>query len=71
MMGVALMVGLAFAPIAGAMAFLISYDEYSRHYTEKRTPALMALRSGLFAFAFFMILSVGIGFAMPLLAGGE
>lgn len=38
------------------MAWLISYDELSRHYGDRRTPALEAGRRALAALAFFLVL---------------
>lgn len=36
-------VGLFFSPIAAIMAFIISYEEYIRHYTNKKEPIKLAL----------------------------
>ncbi len=46
-----------FSPLAGAMAFLIVYQEYLHHFTDKR----MALRAGLEAGAFTLVVFLGIG----------
>ena len=56
-----LLIGLFFSPIAGLMAFLITYHEYQRHYADKQQPLRIALEAALFTFAFFMIVSVVIG----------
>jgi len=56
-----LLIGLVFSPIAGLMAFLITYHEYQRHYTDKQRPLRIALEAAVFTFAFFMIVSAVIG----------
>ena len=56
-----LLIGLILSPIAGIMAFLITYHEYQRHYTDKQQPLRIALEAALFTFAFFMIVSAVIG----------
>lgn len=59
-----LLIGLVFSPIAGLMAFLITYHEYRRHYADKQQPLKIALEAALFTFAFFMIVSVIVGIAL-------
>jgi hypothetical protein len=48
---------LVFDAIGGAMAFLISYDELSRHHPDRSTPLREALRRALVAFLFLAALS--------------
>jgi len=48
---------LVFDAIGGAMAFLISYDELSRHYPDRSTPLREALRRAVVAFLFLAALS--------------
>jgi hypothetical protein len=48
---------LVFDAIGGAMAFLISYDELSRHYPDCSTPLREAARRALVAFLFLAALS--------------
>ena len=69
MMSLALDVGLLLSPVAALMGFAISYSEYSRHYPGKRMPLLLSLRTALFVFAFFMLLSFAIGLVLPDLVG--
>jgi len=59
-----LLIGLVFSPIAGVMAFLITYHEYQRHYTDKQRPLRIALEAAVFTFSFFMIISAVIGFIL-------
>ena len=46
------------------MAFLITYHEYLRHYPSKEKPLKIALEAALFTFAFFVIVSIVIGFVL-------
>jgi hypothetical protein len=48
---------LIFAAIGAAMAFLISFDELSRHYPDRGTPLREAARRALVAFLFLATLS--------------
>ena len=59
-----LLIGLVLSPIAGLMAFLITYHEYQRHYADKKQPLRIALEAALFTFAFFMFASALIGFVL-------
>jgi len=59
-----LLIGLVFSPIAGLMAFLITYKEYEHHYPGKKEPLRLALEAAIFTFAFFMIVSVIVGIAL-------
>ena len=54
---ISFIVGLVFAPIAAAMAFLITYGEYSRHYTDKKKPLKFALEAALLAFVVFSLIA--------------
>ena len=55
---IALVVGLTLSPLAGLMAFLITYEEY-RHHFPARGPALRAsVEAGAFAFLVFLVLSL-------------
>jgi len=58
--------GLVFGTLAGLTAYLILYEEYRRHFAGNLTkPRAMALRAGLFAFAFFFLLSLAAGYVLP------
>ena len=54
--------GPVFSPLAGAMAFLIAYDEYSRHHLEKRQVILMSLRTGMVPLSVIFTLLVSTGY---------
>lgn len=55
------MIGMAFSPIAAAMAFLITYEEYRRHSLEKGWALKAALQTAVLTLVFFVGLAVGIG----------
>ena len=57
-----LIIGLIFSPIAALMAFLIIYEEYSRHNLDKKQKLKIAIQTGLFTLVAFIILALGIGF---------
>lgn len=55
-------IGLILCPIAAAMAFLITYEEYSHHYMDKKQPLKFALEAAIFTFILFAILSLLVSF---------
>ena len=62
MLRAALVLGFSFSSIAGLAAFLISYEEYSRHYKDKRKALRLSLKTAVFAFMVFLTLAIIIGF---------
>ena len=62
MLRAALVLGFSFSSIAGLAAFLISYEEYSRHYRNKREALRLSLKTAIFAFIVFLTLAIIIGF---------
>jgi integral membrane sensor domain MASE1 len=50
-----LILGSIFGVLAGASAYIITYQEYIRHFPDKARPRQMALRMALVAFLFFVI----------------
>ncbi len=50
--------GSVFVLIGSVMAFLITYEEYSRHYREKGKALRAALRTGMVALLFFSALTL-------------
>ncbi len=62
MMRTALVLGFSFSFIAGLAAFLISYEEYSRHYQDKRKAFLLSVTTAVFAFMVFLVLAIIVGF---------
>ena len=62
------LVWLMFCPIAGAMAYLITFEEYRRHFPDKRRATREAIRTAFFAFGVFAVLGVILAVLMPWLA---
>ena len=54
--------GLIFGPIAAAMAFLVTYEEYTHHYPGKAKPLRFAVEAAIFTFIVFGFLSLLISF---------
>ena len=50
---------------AAVMAFLISYEEYARHFPDKKKPRMMALEFALVAFTFFLAIGVALALLLP------
>jgi len=48
---------IVFAPIASAMAFLIVYGEYRKHFTERSIPLKIAFRTTLIVFVTLLFLA--------------
>jgi len=49
-------IGLFFSVIAGLMAFLVTYGEYSHHFAEKNKILKHSIEAGIFAFVSFVII---------------
>jgi len=56
------MIGLVFGFLAGCIAFFITYNEYEKHQFKGRRLWREAFGAGLFAFIFFLVLSVALGY---------
>ncbi len=63
-----LAIGAIFGPIAGAMAFLITYEEYGRHYLARREAVGRSLAMALVTLAFFFVLFALVGYVLDRLA---
>ena len=64
--------GIVFALLAAAMAFLISWQEYSRHFSDRRRAFRLALRTGLVTLAFFVVSAALAGLALArIIVGGR
>lgn len=59
-----LFIGLIFGLLAALMAFLITYNEYSRHYHDNRAPLAASLRTALFAFVVIFAVTAVAGYAL-------
>jgi hypothetical protein len=65
----AALIGLLFSPLAGLMAFLITYQEYSHHFPDRGAALRRALEAGIVAALFFGALSLGLALLLPYLIG--
>jgi predicted PurR-regulated permease PerM len=62
-------IGLVFCPIAAAMAFLITYEEDSRHGFARRRVIGRSLASAIVTFALFAVLAIVLGLLLPRIVG--
>ena len=62
------LVWLMFCPFAGAMAYLITFEEYRRHFPDTRRARREALRAAIFAFGVFAVLGGITALVMPWIA---
>ena len=53
------------SPLAAIMAFLITYEEYKRHYPEKRKVLKKSLEMAFFTLIFFLALGVLLAIILP------
>jgi len=60
--------GAVFGALAGACAFFISYHEYKNNWNFRGSPARMAFRSALVAFAFFFAAAIALGIVFQMVA---
>jgi len=60
-----LAVSLLFGSVAGACAFLITFNEYQHHFQDSRRTWKISLEAGLFAFLFFAGLSLVVFVFLP------
>ena len=49
---------------ASLIAFIVTYDEYSKHYIDKRMPFRLALEAAIFAFFVVLLLAIITGFIL-------
>jgi len=50
--------GVIFSVFASMTAFLISYNEYVRHFINKKQSLKLALKVAVFAFIVFLVLGI-------------
>jgi len=56
-----ILIGCVFSPLAALAAFLITYEEWSHHYTSGKEPLRHAIEAAVVAFLIFMVLTVLAG----------
>ena len=67
LMNVAIVIGVAFGPLAACMAFVITYQEYKRHYPSKsKIPLMHSLKSALVTLIVCAIVTFVAGYFIPL-----
>jgi uncharacterized membrane protein YhhN len=49
---------------ASLIAFLVTYEEYTKHYVDKRMPRRLALEAAVFAFFVVFLLAILTGFVL-------
>ena len=49
---------------ASLIAFIVTYDEYTKHYVDKRMPFRLALEAAIFAFIVVLLLAIITGFVL-------
>jgi hypothetical protein len=57
-----LLLGIIFGILAFFTSFLITYDEYQRHFINKKTALRHSFETGAFAFFLFLTISILVGF---------
>ncbi len=64
--GLFLVVGLVFGVLAGMMAFLITYEEYSHHHFDRGRLVRASLEAAGYAFLVILVLALAAGFFVNL-----
>jgi len=64
-----LIVGLFFAPLAGAMAYLVTYEEYRHHGFDARSLVWRSLQAGVAACLFFACGAIALSVILPRVFG--
>ena len=49
---------------ASLIAFLVTYEEYTKHYVDKRMPRRLAFEAAIFAFFIVFLLAIITGFIL-------
>ena len=55
-------IGAVLSLMASAMAYLISYAEYEKHFVDKWKPKVMALEAAAIIFVLFMVITLVAAF---------
>ena len=56
-----LLIGVVFGVVAGLMTYIISYNELTKHFADKRIPIRTSLKSAFVSLIFFIVLGTIIG----------
>jgi len=57
-----LMLGAVLSLIAAVMAFLITYEEYRKHFIDKRRILVMSLQSAAMIMIFFIVVTLIVAY---------
>jgi F0F1-type ATP synthase assembly protein I len=63
-------IGGTFGLLAALMAFLITFQEYTRHYADKGKVRKMAFKTAAFTLAFFLIAGLLVAILLDLFIWG-
>ncbi len=55
-------IGSLFSLAAAAMAYIISYTEYEKHFLQKKRAVVISLQSAFFIFLLFIAITLAIAF---------
>jgi hypothetical protein len=64
-------IGFIFSPIAGAMAFLITYQEYSHHHLSQGALLRRSFEAAIVAAGFFALVFLGLSLTLPYVIGNN
>ena len=66
MSNIMLYIGFGSIPafFASLIAFLVTYEEYTKHYIDKRMPRRLAFEAAIFAFVVVFLLALLTGFVL-------
>lgn len=66
LMILAIVIGCTFGPLAACFAFLVTYQEFHRHYPKRsKTPIMLGLKSAATALIVVAILTFLAGYFIP------
>ncbi len=58
---ISIIFGVVFGFLGSLIAYLITYKEWVHHYPTKKEPKRIALQTAIFAFIFFLLVSILLG----------
>lgn len=64
-MRIILVVWLLFSPVAGLMAYIITFNEYRHHFVEPRRARRVSLHMALVTMGFFLLTGAVVAVVLP------
>lgn len=55
------LLALIFSPVAAAFSFLVTYSEFSHHFSTKKQPLTLGIEAAVYTFVAFMVFTLGAG----------